>query len=179
MKQIILIVIAFIGLQTVAQTTGKIVDAQSGEPIPYANIQCNSDTLISNADGFFPSHAANRADDASLSFSYVGYSTLQMAVGDLKSRQNTARLPAGIFELDEVKVRERPPPEAIIAAVRQNLKQNYSSATANFQTKIFMRKSNAFTPKTLNIEIDKSTGFTKNNLKGFNKELAGFTSQII
>src|SRR5690606_34406991 len=137
------------------------------------------ETLISNAEGFFTISAANTADDASITFSYIGYSPIKMTVGELKSRQNVVKLPVGVYELDEVKVRERPTPEAIIAAVRQNLNKNYASATANFQTKIFMRESVAFKPKTLNVEIDKSTGFTKNNLKAFNKELVGFTSKII
>lgn len=178
MRHFILVLAAIFGLQMDAQVSGKVIDAGTGEPIPYANIQAGNDGLISNAEGYFAISAANSADDSPVVISYIGYAPLQTTAGALKSN-STVKLTAAMFELDEVKVRERPSPESIMAMVRKNLKQNYMPGTQNFQTKIFMRESSSFRPKTLDVEIEKSTGFTKNNLKAFNSELAKFTSTAI
>lgn len=178
MQKLILLLLFISGFQSIAQTTGKVVDASTGESIPFANIQCdNSLSLVSNAEGFFTISQTN-ADDVRLTVSYLGFVPVQLTVGELKSKP-TVSLHPSVYELDEVKVKERPSPEVIMSTVKKYLKTNYPASTKNYDSKIFMRQSNVFTPKKLDIEIEKSTGFTKNNLKAFNQEIEKFTSVVI
>ena len=177
MRHLISALICLIGFQVNSQVTGKIIDANTGEPIPYATIQCNNHGLISNEEGYF-TIAESNGDDVPVVISYIGYAALQTTAGAIKSN-NTVKLTPAMFELDEVKVREQPSAGSIMATVRKNLKKNYAPGTKSFETKIFMRESSSFAPKTLDIELDKSTGFTKNNLKTFNTEVAKFTSGVI
>jgi hypothetical protein len=178
MKHFILLLVGFIGLNGFSQISAKIIDATTSDPIPYANIKCGNEDLISNAEGYFTIRETNSGDSVPIVISYIGYAPLQTTAGAIKSA-GTVKLTPAMFELDEVKVRERPSPESIMATVRKNLKQNYVPGTKNFQNKIFIRESSSFAPKILDIEIDKSTGFTKNNLKSFNAELAKFTSRAV
>ena len=57
-----------------AQTaTGKVIDAQSSESIPYANIIINnSEALVSNGEGVF-TIPSGHADGAMVTVSFMGY----------------------------------------------------------------------------------------------------------
>lgn len=178
MKHIYVLLAGLIGLCAHSQITGKIVDANTGDPIPYANIQCNNQGLISNEEGFFRIAEAGTTDDTPILISYIGYAATQATPASLRSEMTVKLIPA-TFELDEVTARTPPTPEVIMATVRKNLKDNYKAGENPFQTKIFMRESSAFMPKKLLIELEKSTGFTKNNLKAFNADLAKFTSRAV
>jgi hypothetical protein len=177
MKEFIVLFISIICLDASSQISGKIVDATTGEPIPYANIQCGTKGMISNTEGFF-SLSETDAENNPVVISYIGYTVVQTTADAIKENQ-TIKLKPAVFELDEVKVREQPSAEAIMATVRKNLNKNYVPSEKPFESKIFIRQSNVFTPKVLNVELDKSTGFTKNNLKAFNSDFSKFTNSVI
>jgi hypothetical protein len=169
----------FVYAASFGQTTGKIIDADNGETIPYANIQCNgNENIVSNEEGVFTLSQANGNDDAALSVSYVGYTPVETTVGALKSGGLVIRLKPSVFQLSEVQVSKLPGADAIMAQVRKNLKSNYGQS-GNAENKIFMRESTAFTPKQLNIAITESTGFTKSALNGFNGELKAYTARVV
>lgn len=179
MRHFILLLTGFICFQASGQIRARIIDAGTGDPIPYANIQCNNQGLISNEEGYFSLSEANSGDNTPVVVSYIGYAAIQTTPGIIKANDNTVKLTPAMFELDEVKTRTPPSPESIIATVRKNLKQNYYPAEKPFENKIFMRQSGSFAPKTLDVEIDKSTGFSKSALKQVNSDLAKFTSGVI
>jgi hypothetical protein len=163
-----------------AQLTAKVVDASTGETIPYANIQVNgTESLISNAEGYFTISDAFADDASNVAISYLGYANVKMTVGQLKDRQMTVSLVPQQFELDEVQVSKRPTAEAIMATVKKNLKQNYSTAQVVFKDKVFTRESSSFVPKQFNVEITKSTGFSKNALKTVNHDIDAFMSTLV
>ena len=162
-------------------TTGKIIDSKSGESIPYANIMVNnSENLISNTEGYFTLSESSSGNDTVLTISYLGYINLQLTVSELKNLQNVIKLEPGIIELNEVNISNvKPNPYEIMANVKANLERNYKNNGQATKDMIFFRESSTFKPSILNIEIDKSTGFTKQAIKSANADLNSFTSKLI
>ncbi|WP_290848206.1 carboxypeptidase-like regulatory domain-containing protein [Flavobacterium sp.] len=163
-----------------AQIRAKVVDVESKEPIPYANVVVNnSESLISNAEGYFTISDANSSDDAKIVISCMGYVGKQLTVGGLKSKDLVVALDFANYELDNVNLADRPTAASIMAAVKQNLKSNYALNTNLAKDVLFLRETTLFKPSKLNIEITKSTGFSKQSLKEANAEIGKFTSNIV
>lgn len=169
------------GLHTgIAQITGKIIDGENGEPIPYANITINnSENQISNIEGYFTIPESSNRDDTALKITFFGFAGIQTTVGQLKSRDMIVKMKPVVFELDEVKISERPSAAAIMAEVKKNLKANYAWHPTLSKDVLFFREANTFKPSKLEVEITKSTGFSKNGLKEANKDISALTSSLI
>jgi len=165
-----------------AQTQSiKIVDASTGEPIPYANIVVNAkDNLVSNAEGYFSLSENNTSDSTPIVVTYIGYAPVQTTLGATKNAENTIKLQSGIVELDEVHVTNvRPNIDSIMAGVKRNLKVHYKGNGLAFKDQLFLRTGSGFSPKRKDIEITKSTGYSKQQLKETNAELKTFTNKQI
>ena len=161
--------------------TAKIIDAKTNESIPYANVVINNtENLVSNAEGYFTISESNSSDASTIAVSYLGYLGRQMTVEQLKSQQLIVSLEPGIVELDNVAVSNvKPDPKSIMAEVKKHLNQHYKSESQAVKNKVFYRETSAIKPKVINLEITKSTGFTKNNLKDVNTQINAFTSKLI
>jgi hypothetical protein len=183
MKQIFfyLLMIFSVHQITAQNNTGKVIDSKTGESIPYANIVVdNTKSLISNADGFFSVSENNTDESSILEVSYLGYVNSRMTLAQLKNQQNIIRLEPGILELNDVDVsNSKPDAYSIITTVKKNLEQNYKSQYDASKEVLFYRESNFFKPEKFDMEITKSTGLTKNNLKLANTELNTFISNLI
>ena len=84
---------------------GKVVDAQSHEPIPGVNIYTKQYGTVSDIDGNF-SFKLSPSD--TIKFSFVGYKDYYFSLDDSISSENIAikiSLSAAIQELEEVTVR--------------------------------------------------------------------------
>ncbi len=181
MKKLFSLLFVFLFFQTATSQsiTAKVIDANTGESIPYAGITLSgSQNLISNAEGHFTVSDANSNGDTVLEVSYLGYVSAKLTVAELKSRNNTVSLVPGVFELDNVNVTQ-PDPNSIMAQVKSNLKRNYVISGQPSKDKLFYREANSFKPKKLQVEFTKSTGFTKSALKKTNDEMNAFTSALI
>jgi hypothetical protein len=160
-------------------TSGKVVDSKTGESIPYANIRLNnSENLITNAEGAFTVSENNSGDDTIIVVSFLGYSDSQLTVAELKNRQGIIKLEPGVFELDSVDVAKNPDPNEIMVQVKKNLANNYNGSGQPVKNTLFFREANSFKPEQLKVEIEKSTGFTKEQLAKANGQLNAFTSQL-
>ncbi|MCF0197414.1 MAG: carboxypeptidase-like regulatory domain-containing protein, partial [Bacteroidaceae bacterium] len=80
MRNLIAFVVATLLSGTLAAQTevvGKVVDAETGEPLPYASIYVNPNTgTLTNPDGNFKLHIKDVDGDASLRITYVGYESV-------------------------------------------------------------------------------------------------------
>lgn len=161
--------------------TGKIVDAKTNESIPYANIIINnSENLVSNAEGYFTIAESYSSDASTIDISYLGYLGRKITVRELKNQQLIVALEPGIVELENVNVNNvKPDPRSIMAEVKKHLSQHYKSESQAVKNKVFFRETSALKPKILNLEITKSTGFSKEALKSVNKQVSAFTSKLI
>lgn len=176
------LLVLLIHLSGIAQNiTGKIIDAKSNESIPYANIKVSeSENLISNGEGFFTLSESNSDDKTVLTVTYLGYVSKQLTISELKNQDNTIKLEPGVFELDNVDVSNvKPDPNSVMAEVRKNLKRHYGGNGVPLKNTMFIREANSFKPAKLDIEITKSTGFTKSALKSANADVASFTSRLL
>jgi hypothetical protein len=166
MKQIFIhsIINLFLFQVAIAQNIkGKITDSATGESIPYASIKVNeSENLISNAEGYFTLSENNSSNETVLTISYLGFINQQLTVKKLKSLDNIISLTPGIFELKDVLVsNEKPNPYEIMANVKANLSRNYTTGEKGSKEMFFYRKSDYFNPSIIDVEINKSTGFSK------------------
>ena len=160
-----------------AQVSAKVVDAKTGEVLPFANINIDkSQHQVSNEEGFF-SIPDSRPDGTKITVSFFGYMTRELSLAQLKSSNMVVSLSPAAIELDEVQA-ITPDPVAIMASVKANLKKNHGSMDKMRKDRIFFRTSSSFIPKDIDIEITKSTGFSKNSLKEANSEISSFISRM-
>lgn len=180
MTRIIIYFVTFVaGLLTAQaqQTKGKVVDSKTQEPIAYANIKINEvDNTVTNSEGYFT--ISEKDDNAVVTVSFLGYHSTQFTVAQLKNN-STVYLEEGIFELGSVFVsNQKPNADSIMMLVKENLSKNYEYGSG-YKYRVFKRETTQFKPKTMEIDITKSTGFTKKQLKETNDEIRKFISSII
>lgn len=86
-----------------APLQGRVMDARTQEPLPYASVATAKDGkgVITNEEGVFriPSVAA----EDTLLFSYLGYHRLRMAAGEVRTRHEVLLQPS-VTELSAVQV---------------------------------------------------------------------------
>ena len=181
-RNLFIYLFALLGIQAaIAQNiTAKVADAESGEGLPYANIEINGENIVSNAEGSFAIPQKNSADDVLVNVSFLGYHSTSATVAEIKANQFTVKLKPGFFELETVTISNvKPNGDSIIVAVKRNLANNYRRATEPSKNMLFYRETNFFMPVKLNVEITKSTGYTKETLKSTNNQLKAFTSNLV
>ena len=168
-------------IATAQNISGKIIDSQTGESIPYATILVNNaENLVSNAEGLFTLSENSSNQNTMLTISYLGYANQKLSVGDLIQQQNIIKLQAGIIELKQVNVsNKRLSPNEIMENVKANIKNNYAKNAIPKKDMIFFREISNFKPTTLDVAIDKSSGFSKEALKNANAQMTAFTSKLI
>lgn len=179
---IILFISLFVTYSAFSQNiTCKIIDSNSNEIIPYANILINDkENLISNGEGFFTLSEKNIEDKTTITISYIGYITRKITVEELKEIENIIKLEPGYFELNEVTIlNKKLNPYEIMSKVKANFKNNYLFNSKPKKDLIFFRESVNLIPKTLDIEIDKSSGFSKETLNTANAQMSLFTSKLL
>lgn len=99
----LLLLITYVNAQTLT-ISGKIVDSESSNPLPYANIQLIETGIgtISQLSGEFSLKIPAKFIDKMLSFSFMGYKTTKMPIVNLTGTRNTIRLSSDKFVLGEI-----------------------------------------------------------------------------
>ncbi|MEW5675250.1 carboxypeptidase-like regulatory domain-containing protein [Flavobacterium enshiense] len=161
--------------------TARITDSQSNEPLPYANIKINGTTdLISNDEGYFNFSEKGMEESSILKISFIGYISQQLTFSELKKQNLTIKLAPASFELDNLTIsNKKPDPYQIIAEVNNRLKDNYKKSGNTSKSKLFFRESETLKPSKLELDITKSTGYSKNQLKEVNADLKKFSDKLI
>ena len=162
---------------SLAQVSAKVIDVKTGEVLPYANITIDkSQHQVTNEEGFF-SIPESKPDGTTIAVSFFGYMTRELSLSQLKSAGMVVTMSPAAIELQEVTAL-KPDPAKIMASVKANLKKNHGSMDKMRKDKIFFRTSGSFIPKDIDIEITKSTGFSKSALKEANTEISQFISRM-
>lgn len=130
---IILALLGILSLNLIAQNegkiTGKIVDANTGLPIEFANIYSNisGQGTISNNEGVFLYKTLNGLSADSLVISNIGYRSIRLSISMLlNSPEEVIDLIPVTYTLNEVSIKPLPEAKEIIAKAKENLDKNYS-----------------------------------------------------
>ena len=113
----LLLVATTMGRLSAQQTlTGQVVDESDGTPIPYTTIGISGTDIgtVSDGKGSFKLVIPETLDkpDATLVFSCVGYTDLDVAVASLKANdEQEYRLTPFVHEMPEVRISSKPPKE--------------------------------------------------------------------
>ena len=180
LKQLLFFGFLLVQFLSVAQNkTATILDANSNESIPYANIKIGTQTnTVSNGEGKF-SIPTDVKDETVIEVSYIGYASTNITLEKLKSLDYVIKLIPAVYELNNVDVSDKKEDvNAIMAKVKANLKENYLTTSTPSKSTIFIREQNAFKAKQFKLEIEKSTGFSKSKLKEVNAEIKSFASRM-
>ncbi len=105
-KALLLVMLMALPATTFAQTaeySARVVDAQTGEPLPMATIQGTKESTVANVEGQFSMKAD--AGDV-LKISYIGYKSVSIKAADIKS---AIRLHPADIQLKEVTVKSFTP----------------------------------------------------------------------
>ena len=113
-------------LAQIAGYSSRVVDAETGEPLPMATIQGTKESTVANVEGQFRMKAA--AGDV-LKISYIGYKSVSIKAADIKS---AIRLHPADIQLKEVTVKSFTP--TIEKVIRKSVEvlDKYGDTRSNF-----------------------------------------------
>lgn len=156
--------------------TARIVDAENGQPIPFATVVMGAQRgTISNEEGYFSLDRAELQGRA-VQVSCMGFESQEI---DLELLGNPAviRLQPAPINLNEVYLNNRiPEAEEIIREVRANLGTNHPSVQQEYQ--FFYRESSYMHFDQLDLELDKASDLKKEELERARQELTEFSDFI-
>ena len=96
------------------QIKGRVVDAETGEPLPYANVYADDKNgTLTNADGYFQ---LLTSEGARVRFTYIGY---QQMTRPAQQAQGTLRMQPLSIDLGQVTVRPYDPAELVREIIRK------------------------------------------------------------
>lgn len=159
----------------------KIIASATGEPVPYANISVNAtENLVSNGEGYFSLSENNSQDATVILVSYLGFVNQQLTVEQIKKQDLTIKMLPAMYELEDVAIsNEKITADQIMATVKANLKTNYQTSETANKDKIFHRTTQYFDPSKIEVEINKSTGFSKVALEKVNNDIQSYARKLI
>ncbi len=161
------------------QIKGQIIDAKTGEPVAFATIQFDEDKgVVSNMEGYFTLSSGELTSTSVLTISFMGYQTQNLTVQKLQGQNNQIKLVEAVNQLNTVYVTNKlPKVDSIMARVNRNLKKNY--AISNVKQRLFSRETAFFEAKTLVVDIENSSNFSKKQLESSNRQFKELTGQIV
>ena len=153
--------------------SGKLIDADSKNPIPYAHITISDVVgVVSNEEGYFSLHLNENFKNETVQISALGYETLKISVKDFKSETEILMKTTDLV-LDEVVVGNFNNPNLIINKYVENAQKNHFFDQQRMLC--FTRKKETFLPKELNIELLEMSYQDKEQ---FQKQINNFTSKF-
>ena len=177
-SNLILLLLCCLFLKGYSQSfTARILDADSGQPIPFATVIVDSDRgTITNEEGYFSVDFSSMNNKA-VQISCMGFETLEIDLETLGT-PSVIRLHPAPINLNEVYLNNRiPEAEEIIREVRRNLAQNHPDQDQEYQ--FFYRESSYMKFDQLDLELDKASDLRKNELERARRELEEFSNFIV
>ncbi|HEU5292284.1 MAG TPA: carboxypeptidase-like regulatory domain-containing protein, partial [Cyclobacteriaceae bacterium] len=117
--------------ETYFTVIGEITDAQTKEPLGYANVTIIGKAIgtTSNGNGGFEFHIPTNYSKDTLAISFIGYKTYKISLSDLKNpTELKVRLEQSTFELGEVVVSDKPyTVYSLLDDVISNYEKNYGT----------------------------------------------------
>lgn len=164
---------------------GKIVDAQTQEPLGYASVQLSQHYgVISNQEGDFSLLQKDFPAEALVHISHIGYEEIQIAIKDLVRQPVIALQPSSLL-LKEVVLGPALTVSQILQKYVENSSKNHTGS--GIRVRYFSRSKETYVPKRFEIDLKKISFANKKELqekieafeKRFhNREITGFTETM-
>ena len=139
-QNIIVLLLILFSLQCHAQTViyGYITDAETGEPLPAANLQIEGtfSGAITNQDGRF--NLELKSLPASVTITYIGYKSKRFTIDEPTSKQIKIELTPVILEMDAIEVTAEDPAMNIMRKVIKK-KQEWMKELKTYQANAYSR----------------------------------------
>lgn len=135
--------------QSYSKFKGIVIDSKTKNPLIFADITVNSSNIstVTNKEGKFSLKVPDTLLDKKITVSFLGYKTREIAIKDLKKRNNKIALDISITTLTQVKINVPKNAEALVKAALDKESNNYynkpSLMTAFYRETIKKRKKNA------------------------------------
>jgi hypothetical protein len=155
--------------------TARLLDAETGEPIPFATVITGEDSgTITNEEGYL-SLDLGSLEGASVRLSCIGYESMEVDLESLDA-SGIIRLNPAPIQLNEVRLGGGiPEAEEIIREVRRNLKRNYPD---NASYELFYRESDFMKFDQLDMELEKASDLKRSELERAQENLRAFSEYI-
>lgn len=134
--------------QPYRQFTGKVVDADTGEPLVFATLSLESQNVstVTNAEGGFLLKVPENLTDGSVVISFLGYQNRSVPLSQFQETDNRIALNVSVTSLQEVDVVVPRDPRALVLETLRNKGENYfeesTRMTAFYRETIRRRKRN-------------------------------------
>ncbi|RAR49879.1 carboxypeptidase-like regulatory domain-containing protein [Flavobacterium lacus] len=178
-----LAVSGFLGCSQLAAQVlkGKIVDAQTQEPIGYASVQLSPNYgVISNQEGDFSLLQKDFPAEALVHISHIGYQEIHIAIKDLARTAVIALEPSALL-LKEVVLGPTLTASQILQKYVENSSKNH--VLSGVRVRYFSRSKETYVPKRFEVDLKKISFANKKELqqkieafekKFNNREIIGF-----
>jgi len=125
---ILLLVLRSVDAQTPISLSGKVIDKNTGEPLPYATIQLVGTSMgtITNQVGDFVFRIPTATSNPVVNFSYVGYQSVKLKGQSSDQDQLVIALKPSPVDLKEVVIKPIDPLQLITRSL-EKFAQNYAS----------------------------------------------------
>ena len=152
---VLLVVLAGVSTSKAQTISSKVVDAKTGEAIPYATVQYGENRgIITNDEGEFSLYLKSQTAPDSLYISCMGYE--KTAISAEKALDSIITIDPKPIELSEVYLfDEELDVDEIIARAKENLTKNYSQDP--IRQRLFFRKSSLDRIRKFDVEFKEST----------------------
>ena len=141
MKNLLLLLASFlltisVNAQNLISLKGKVQDAHTNEPMPFAYISLKNVALgtVTDENGGFELHMPEKHLGDSITFSFLGYSPKTLAIADLVEQDHLLiKLQENAIEIEEmiVKARKSYTAKQLLKKVIKNIEQNYPQQPVN------------------------------------------------
>ncbi|WP_053993025.1 carboxypeptidase-like regulatory domain-containing protein [Mangrovimonas sp. TPBH4] len=160
-----------------AQNVSGHILTEEKAPISFATIQIGEHHgTISNEEGNFSISTNGFEAKDSVYISCLGFEKLGLVVEEFTSKDYI--LKEQVNELSEVFLTNRKlSVDSILYYVNKNLSKNYKTELVDHE--VFSRKTEFIQGKDVNFEIDKSTGFSRKQLKAFNEDFNQLETALV
>lgn len=134
--------------QPYRQFTGRVVDADTGEPLVFATLTLESQNVstVTNAEGGFLLKVPENLTDGSVVISFLGYQNRSVPLSQFQETDNRIALNVSVTSLQEVDVVVPRDPRALVLETLRNKGENYfeesTRMTAFYRETIRRRKRN-------------------------------------
>jgi len=113
--------------QPFRQFTGRVVDADTGEPLVFATLSLESQNVstVTNSEGGFLLKVPETLQEGSVTISFLGYQNRSIPLSQFQESDNRIALDVSVTSLQEVDVVVPKDPKALVLETLRNKGDNY------------------------------------------------------